>query len=182
MEFSNRRSGLGYQYYSNEYYSLLALIAYGVSDKHCHMEPYGRHSWHNDNTTKFRVIPQRICFWRRAVFEFGSVSHSLANLWRLAVKAKKIDSDQSDRTMTNTSRAEPFSRDASQRTTNKQQKNITLKILCIHNQIENSDRDWYQNSINSWTQTWPNKYSLDCPSSRSWNQLDSGSQVHNFLS
>ena len=63
MEFSNIRPGLGYQYYSNEYYSLLALITYGASDKHCHMDPYGRHSRHNDNTTKFRVISECICFW-----------------------------------------------------------------------------------------------------------------------
>lgn len=65
MEFSNIRPGLGYQYYSNEYHSLLALITYGASDKHCHMDPYGRHSRHNDNTTKFRVISECICFWRR---------------------------------------------------------------------------------------------------------------------
>lgn len=116
MEFCNRRPGLGHQYYSNEYYSLLALITYGALDKHSHMDPYGRHPRHNDNTTKFRVISGCICFWRRAVSEFGSVSHSLANLRRLAAKAKKIDSGWSKRQnndkLESQRRAVPYSRDA----------------------------------------------------------------------
>lgn len=51
---------------------------------------------------------------------------------------------------------------------------MLVNTLCIHNQVQNRDGDWYQNSINPWTQTWPNKYSLDCPSSRSWNEMDPG--------
>lgn len=51
---------------------------------------------------------------------------------------------------------------------------MLVNTLCIGNHVQNRDGDWYQNSINSWTQTWPNKYSLDCPSSRSWNEMDPG--------
>lgn len=51
---------------------------------------------------------------------------------------------------------------------------MLVNTLCIHNQVQNRDGNWYQNSINPWTQTWPNKYSLDSPSSRSWNEMDSG--------
>lgn len=51
---------------------------------------------------------------------------------------------------------------------------MLVNTLCINNQVQNRDGDWYQNSINPWTQTWPNKYSLDCPSSKSWNELDPG--------
>lgn len=60
MECSNIRLGFGYSYYSNENYR---LIAYGASDRHCNMDPYGRHSRNNDNKTKFRVISECICFW-----------------------------------------------------------------------------------------------------------------------
>lgn len=113
--------------------------------------------------------------------EFGSLSHSLANLWWLAAKAKKIDSGWSKR-QNNERResqkgAQPYSGDAWHAHWSlwgKYTKQALIKILCIHNQVQSSDRDWYQNSINSWTQTWLNKYSLDCPSSISWNQLDSG--------
>ena len=179
MEFSNIRPGSRYQYYSNEHYSLLAPITYGASDKHCHMDPYGRRSRHNDNTTKFRVISECICFWRRDGLRIwlrvtkssqsATAGSDSKGDWLRLIKA----TEQWQAWATEGCRAIQYGCLAAPSKANKQHKHSS-RILCIHNQVQNSDRDWYQNSINSWTQTWPNKYNLDCPSSRSWNQLDPG--------
>ena len=109
--------------------------------------------------------------------EFGSMSHSLANLWWLAADGKEdwlglIKATEQWQAWAAAGSTAPCSRDAPRE--GKQTTQALIKILCIHNQVQNSDRDWYQNPINSWPQTWPNKYGLDCPSSRSWNQLDPG--------
>lgn len=91
MEFSNIRTGSEYHCNSKEIYSPIVLITYGASDKHHHMDPYGHHSKDNDNT-KFRVIFEGS---RLRSLDFGSVSHVLANMWKLAGEAKKIDLDWS---------------------------------------------------------------------------------------
>lgn len=78
MEFSNIRTRSEYNCYSNEIYSLFVVITYGASVNHRHMDPYGRHSKDNDNTTKFKVIFEGSRFLS---LDFGSVSLGLANMW-----------------------------------------------------------------------------------------------------
>lgn len=104
MEFSNIRPGLGYQYYSNEYYCLLALITYGASDEQCHMDPYGRHSRHNDNTTKFRVISVYLLLKERQALNLAlcHIVSPVCDGWQQKQR-RLTQADQSNRTMTSVS-------------------------------------------------------------------------------